>query len=129
MILFSISWEIHLSKTCYESTVWLGILCSTVGYILLPPRLRNIDFYKNGVFKSLVGPSEMGKLQFIYIGRKMERFNQNLTKFSFVHQHSHLLYDGRQKQIDNLEIVEGINFELLDFLKSKGTKNKELVNF
>ena len=29
----------HLSKTCDESTVWVGILCSAAGYILPSPRL------------------------------------------------------------------------------------------
>ena len=128
MILFLISWEIHLSKTCYESTVWLANLCNAAGYILLPPRLPNIYLYKNSVFISLVGPFEMGKLQFIYIGPKLDRFIQNLTKFILFHQPSQPLYGGRQKQIDNLEFVEGINVELLDLLKNKGTKSEEIGN-
>ena len=32
-------WRIHLTKTCDESTVWLGILCSAAGYILPSPKL------------------------------------------------------------------------------------------
>ena len=31
--------RIHLSKTCDESTVWVGIFCSAAGYILPSPRL------------------------------------------------------------------------------------------
>ena len=27
-------WRIHLAKTCDESTVWVGVLCSAAGYIL-----------------------------------------------------------------------------------------------
>ena len=32
-------WRIQLAKTCYESTVWVGILCSAAGYILFSPKL------------------------------------------------------------------------------------------
>ena len=32
--IFGCFWRIHLSKTCDESTVWFGILCSAAGYIL-----------------------------------------------------------------------------------------------
>ena len=39
LIIFGCFWRIHLSKTCDESTVWVGILCSAAGYILTSPRL------------------------------------------------------------------------------------------
>ena len=39
LIIFGCFWRIHLSKACGESTVWVGILCSAAGYILLSPRL------------------------------------------------------------------------------------------
>ena len=32
-------WRIHLLKTCDESSVRVGILCSAAGYILPSPRL------------------------------------------------------------------------------------------
>ena len=82
---------------------------------------------KNRVFISLVGPSETGKLQFIYNWLKLEHFNQSLTKFTFFYQHSHSLYDVMQKVIKNLEFVQGVNFEFIDSLKNNGTKY--LLNF
>ena len=39
LIIFGCYWRIHLSKTSHESTVWVEILCSAAGYILLSPRL------------------------------------------------------------------------------------------
>ena len=39
LIIFGCFWRIQLSKTCDESTVWVGILCSAAGYILPSPRL------------------------------------------------------------------------------------------
>ena len=39
LIIFGCFWGIHLSKTCDETTVWVGILCSAAGYILPSPRL------------------------------------------------------------------------------------------
>ena len=38
-IIFGCYWRNHLSKTCDESTVWFGNLCSAVGYMLPSPRL------------------------------------------------------------------------------------------
>ena len=39
LIIFVCFWRIHLSKTCDESNVWVGILCSAAGYLLLSPTL------------------------------------------------------------------------------------------
>ena len=39
LIIFGCFWRIHFSKTCDESTVWVGNLCSAAGYILLSSRL------------------------------------------------------------------------------------------
>ena len=39
LIIIGCFWRIHLSKTCDESTVWVGILCSAAGYILPSPGL------------------------------------------------------------------------------------------
>ena len=43
-------------------------------------------------------------------------------KIYFSNQHSQPLYDGIQKEIDNLKSVEGVNFELIAWLKNNGTK-------
>ena len=39
LIIFGSFWRINLSKTCDESSVWVGNLCSAARYILLSPRL------------------------------------------------------------------------------------------
>ena len=39
LIIFGGFWRIHLSKTCDESTDWVGIFCSAAGYILPSIRL------------------------------------------------------------------------------------------
>ena len=44
LIIFGCFWRIHLSKTCDEATVWVTILCSAAGYILLSPRLCTSQF-------------------------------------------------------------------------------------
>ena len=38
-IIFDCFWRVHLSKTCEESTVWVGMLCSAAGYTLPSPSL------------------------------------------------------------------------------------------
>ena len=51
----------------------------------------------------------------------MEPFIQTLTKFT-LYQHSQTLYDLMQKEIENLEFVQGVNSEYIDSLKNNGTK-------
>ena len=70
----------------------------------------------------MVGPSETGKLQLIYNWLKIGTFQSKFDKIYFFHQHSQLLYDGMQKEIENLEFVRGVNFEFIDSLKNNGTK-------
>ena len=38
LIIFGCFWRISPSKTCDESTVWVGILCSAAGYVLSSPK-------------------------------------------------------------------------------------------
>ena len=53
----------------------------------------------------------------------MEHFIQpKFDKIYFFYQHSQPLYDVMQKQIENLEFVLGVNFEIIDSLKNNGTK-------
>ena len=77
---------------------------------------------KNGVFISLVGPSETGKSQLIYNWLKSGTFQPKFDKTYFFHQHSQPLYDVMQKEIENIEFFRGVNFEFFDSLKNKGTK-------
>ena len=55
-------------------------------------------------------------------GWKLEHFNPNFTKF-FFYQHPQPLYDVMQKEIDNLEFVQGEHFEFINCLKNNGTKH------
>ena len=55
-------------------------------------------------------------------GWKLEHFNPNLTKFIFFYQHPQPFYDVMQKEVDNLEFVQGVHFEFINSLKNKGAK-------
>ena len=77
---------------------------------------------KDRVFISLVGPSETGKSQLIYNWLKIGTFQPKFDKIYFFYQHSQPLYDVMQKEIKNLEFVQGVNFEFIDSLKNNGTK-------
>ena len=48
-------------------------------------------------------------------------------KIYFFYQHSQPLYDLMQKETENLEIVRGVNFELIDSIKKQ--RYKVLVIF
>ena len=78
---------------------------------------------KNRVFISLIRPSETGKLQLIYNWLKTGTFQPKFDKIYFFYQYSQLFYDVMQKGIENLEFVQGVNFEFIDSLKNNGTKN------
>ena len=70
----------------------------------------------------MVGPSETGKWQLIYNWLKIGTFQPKFGKDYFFYQHSQPVYDVMQKEIENLEFVRGVNFELTDSLKNNGTK-------
>ena len=70
----------------------------------------------------MVGPSESGKWQLIYNWLKIGTFQPKFHKVCFFYQHSQSLYDVMQKEIENFEFVEGVNFEFIDLLKNNGTK-------
>ena len=77
---------------------------------------------KNRVFISLVGPSETGKSQLIYNWLKLGNFQTKFDKIYFFYQYSQTLYDVMQIEIENLEFVQGKNFEFIDSLKNNSTK-------
>ena len=84
--------------------------------------MKELISTKNRVFISFVGHSETGKSQLIYNWLKIGTFQANFDTIYFFCQHSQLLYDVMQKEIENLEFVRGVNFELFDSIKNNGTK-------
>ena len=86
--------------------------CGRIHLILT--KIKNIIIStKNRVFFSLVGPSGTGKSQFIYNWLKNGTFQLKFDKIYFFYQHSQPLYDVIEKEIENLEFVQGVNFNLL----------------
>ena len=77
---------------------------------------------KNRVSISLVDPSQTKKSQPIYNWLKIGTFQPKFDKIYIFYQHSQPLYDVMQKEIENLELVRGVNFEIIDSLKNNGTK-------
>ena len=77
---------------------------------------------KYRVFTSMVGPSETEKSQLIYNWLKTGTFESKFDKIYFFYQHSQHLYDVVRKEIENLEFLCGVNFEVVDSLKNNGTK-------
>ena len=83
---------------------------------------EQVNFYtKNRVFISLVGPSETGKAQLIYNRLKIRTVQPKFDKNYFFNEHSQPLHEVMQKEIGKLEFVQGVNFEIIDSLKNKGT--------
>ena len=70
----------------------------------------------------MVGPSESGNFQLIYEWLTNGTFQPKFDKIDFVYQYYQSLYDKIQKEIDCIELVKGVNFELIDSLKNNRTK-------
>ena len=78
LIIFVCFLRIRLSKTCDESTLPVGFICSAVGYILAAPGIWTIRFLQKSrlhIWRYLVGPSETGKWQSIYNWLKILTFH------------------------------------------------------
>ena len=74
------------------------------------------------VFFSLVGPSETKNSQFVYIWLKNATFQPEFDKTYFFDQHSLTSYNVMQNEIENLEFVQAVNFDITNLLKKNGTK-------
>ena len=81
------------------------------------------NFCQKSRFISLVGPPETGKTQFFYNWLDIGFFQPKFDKIYFFYQQSQPLYDFMQKEIENREFVQGVNFEFIDKLKNNGTKH------
>ena len=75
---------------------------------------------KKCVFISLVGPLETAKSQINYDWLKNGTFQPKFDKIYFFNQHSQTFYDVIQKEVENLEFVQVVNFEFIDSLKNNG---------
>ena len=83
--------------------------------------MNKLIFTKNRVF-FLVRPSEIGKSQPNYNWLKNGTVQPKFDKIYFFYQQSQHLYDVMQMEVENLEFVQGVNFEFIDSLKNNGTK-------
>ena len=100
---------------------WIFVQCGRI-HFTLTKAMNKLIFTKNRVFISLVDPSKTGKSQPNYIWLKIGTFQPKFDKIYIFCQHSQPLYDVMQKEIENLEFVQGVNFEVIDSLKNNGTK-------
>ena len=82
--------------------------------------MNKIISTKNSIFISLVGPSDSGKTYLMHEWLKVGSFQPKFDKIYFFYQHP--LYDVMQKEIDNLEFVQGVHFEFINSLKNNATK-------
>ena len=74
-------WRIHLTKTCDESTVWVGtfLQCSRI-HFTFNKVMNKVISTKNRFFISLVGPSHPGKTYLIHEWLKVGTFQPKCDK-------------------------------------------------
>ena len=95
--------------------------CGRINFALTKIMIMLIST-KNRVFISLFVPSETGKMQLVYNWLKIGTFQPKFDKIYFFYKHSQPLHDVMQMEIENLEFVQGVNFEFIDSFKNNGTK-------
>ena len=83
---------------------------------------EQVNFYKNSSL-SFIGWTFRnwkiaGDLQLVKDCNNSTKVRKNL----FFYQHSQPLYNVMQKEIENLEFVQEVNFEFIESLKNNGTK-------
>ena len=70
----------------------------------------------------MVGPSETGRSQLTHKWLKIGTFQPKIDKIYLFYQHCRTLHDVMQKEFENLEFVQGVNFETIDSLKINDIK-------
>ena len=83
---------------------------------------EQVNFYKNRIFISLVGPSDSGKTYLIHDWLKVGTVQPKFDKIYFFYQHPQPIYDVMQEEIDIFEFVQGVPFEFINSLKNNNTK-------
>ena len=84
---------------------------------------------KNSIFISQVRPSDSGKTYLIHERLKVGTFQPKFDKIYLFYQHLQPLYDVMQKEIDILEFVQGVHFEIINSLKNNGTKYLPIFDY
>ena len=74
------------------------------------------------VFISSLGPSGFWKSQLIYQWFKNDTFQPKFYEILFFYQQFQLLYDLMLKEMENIEFVQGVNFNFIESLENNGTK-------
>ena len=122
LIIFGCFWRVQFSKTCDGSTVWVGnVWCRRITFTLTKI-MNKLLSTKNRVFIPLVGPSETGNSQPTYNWLKIGIIRPKFDKIYFPYQHSQLLYDVLQREIEKRVFVKEVNFEFIDSLRNNGEK-------
>ena len=90
--------------------------------------MYNLLSTKNHVLLLFVCPSETSKSKFLYNWLKTGPFQPKFDKTYFFCHHSRTLYNVMQKEIENLEFVQCVNFEFIDSLKNNSTNYLLIFN-
>ena len=124
LITFGCFWRIHLSKTCDESTVWVGwnfVQCVRI-HFNLTKIMNKLISTKNRVCITLAGPSVTGKLQLLYKWLKIGTFRAKLDKTYFFLSTLSASLRCYAKRNRKSRVLRGVNFEFIDSLTNNGTK-------
>lgn len=76
---------------------------------------------KERVFISLVGPSGCGKSQLIVNWLTQGTFQPSFDKIIYFYQHFQPLYESMERKINNIEFIQGVDFEFINNLPNNGT--------
>ena len=83
--------------------------------------MNKIISTKDRVFISLVGPSGCGKSQLIFDWLSIGTFQPPFAKILYFYQHFQPLYKLMQQKIQEIEFIQGVDFDLIENLPNDGT--------
>ena len=122
MITFASYWRMHASKTCYESTDWVVSLCSAAGKIVPHQDYQQVTFCKKSRFYINGRSIRDWKITFQLQLAKNWILSTGIWWFSLSYKQSYPLFGIMQTTIENLEMLQSVNFDFIDSLKNNGTK-------
>ena len=83
---------------------------------------EQVNFYKKSSLYFFGWYLQNGKIAAYLQLAKNGTFQPKFDKIYFSYQHFQRLYKVMQKEIKNLEVVQGVNSEFIDSLENNGTR-------
>ena len=115
--------EIIFQKVVMNQPFWSEFCVAQQGTFYLHQDYEQVIFYKYLCLYIFGRSIRDGKVTISLQLVQSWKIIPNLDEIHFLYQHRQPFYDVMQKELDNLEFVQGAKLEFLDSMKNNGTKH------